>query len=429
MSTIQELEEKVEQLERDILAKEQETQQLITKANKAMDFAMHAYKVDHYGIIWVWDTDEQKYVKTNMRVNSPTVCDKAIDSRHLADNSIEGRHIADDVIEGRMIKSKTIDGRSFATGVIGPEKIMDDSIPGDRYEDEALIPGKLADNAVSTRNIQSKAVTAPKIADDVKTQIIQPLIDAAVEDLQNQIDAHSDHGGFVSNQFGDDPHIAISQKRITDEVNRIWEKLEYVKIEDEKQQVFLGFTWNVTPHYFFGAPHAVEVTVLPTNPEDILEKIELYLDDSQEPFYTDTNKSSFTHTFDITETHLLKCKCQVLGRPYQRQQEIIKYEEFFIGGGTTYEDLLLNSNWNPAYSTPVGSEMRVAKDITLADDDHLIIVMGENMREAFIRADMNGIEIPLVEAAQPITVDGYNYIVFTSADTYEAGTYNIDING
>ena len=90
---------------------------------------------------------------------------------------------------------------------------------------------------------------------------------------------------------------------------------------------------------------------------------------------------------------------------------------------------MLNNNWNPAYSVPIGSDMRIAKDVALADDDHLIIVMGENMREAFIRADMNGIEIPLVEAAEPITVDSYNYIVFTSADTYEAGTYNIDING
>ena len=45
----------------------------------------------------------------------------------------------------------------------------------------------------------------------------------------------------------------------------------------------------------------------------------------------------------------------------------------------------------------------------------------------FIRADMNGIEIPFTE--QIVDIDDYSYSVLTSENAYVAGTYNIDING
>ena len=66
-------------------------------------------------------------------------------------------------------------------------------------------------------------------------------------------------------------------------------------------------------------------------------------------------------------------------------------------------------------------------DITCVDNDHIIIVMSEGLRPGFIRADMNSFEIPFEETT--VTIDNKNYSVFTSRNTYEAGTYNIDING
>jgi len=56
-------------------------------------------------------------------------------------------------------------------------------------------------------------------------------------------------------------------------------------------------------------------------------------------------------------------------------------------------------------------------------DDYFIIVTNEN----FIRADMNGLEIPFDEPYE-INVDDTVYRVYKSKNTYKQGTYNIDIN-
>ena len=69
----------------------------------------------------------------------------------------------------------------------------------------------------------------------------------------------------------------------------------------------------------------------------------------------------------------------------------------------------------------------MAKDVAVADGEHIIIVMGDTWRPAFFRADMNGIEIEFDESA--VTVDGKDYKALVSKSAYEAGTYNIDING
>ena len=427
MATIDELERKILQLEEKLLEEKELTTATLSKANKAAEYAQHAYRVDHYGIIWVWDVETGQYRKTEMRVVSPKVADRAIESRNLADGAIEGRHMVDNLIEGRMIKNKTIEGRSIQNDAIGTDQIKDSSITGDNMASGALPNGKLADDAISTRNLQPKSVTAPKVADDVKVQIIRPMINAAVADLQNQIDSIEIGGKPISQHFGSDTHIGVSQNRLTSEFNRLWEKMEEVTGE-----TLLDFTWQVTPVYFFGAPHSITVTAQPTNETEMFEHIALYLDSEEEPFYEEEDIYNFSHTFELTDTHLLRCKAQIMGREKQeRQQNIIRYTEFFIGSGTTWEDMLLNDNFNPALSVQLGESMRATKDVTVADasDQHIFVVMGENMTAGFIRADLNGVEIPLTKAASTITVDGVVYRVYTSDNTYEAGTYNIDING
>jgi hypothetical protein len=70
---------------------------------------------------------------------------------------------------------------------------------------------------------------------------------------------------------------------------------------------------------------------------------------------------------------------------------------------------------------------RAAKDVTLTSGQHIIIVMGQYMRPGFIRADINGVEIEFTESTY--IENGNTYAVLTSVNTYQSGTYNIDING
>ena len=423
MSTIQDLEQKVEQLERDILAEKQNTDLLKEKANKAIEYAQHAYKVDHYGIIWEWDAEAEGYRKTNMRIISPTVADRALESKHIADNAIEGRHLQDNVIEGRMIKNKTIDGRSLKDDIIGPELILDNSIHGDRYINNALIPGKLADNAIATRNIKDRNVTSSKIAlKNILLEHLSPeIVTKLTEDLQNQIDAYGQHGFFVSNQFGNDAHIGISQKTITDAINKLWEK-----IEDMTGEVLQGVNMVVTPTFFVsedGCDVHISANTVETN--GIFEKIQFFVDN--EPIFEDTFTEyvSFDHHIDVKPapdyTYVVMCKAKIMGVEYTRQQVITRYNEFFIGAGNTYTDIL-----DSAHSRQLNGTMRHNYDVTFGEGDKLIIVMGATLRDGFIRADLNGVEIELTE--QTVTIDDKQYVVLTS-EPWSEGDYNIDING
>jgi predicted ATPase len=64
--------------------------------------------------------------------------------------------------------------------------------------------------------------------------------------------------------------------------------------------------------------------------------------------------------------------------------------------------------------------------IDTAAGQNLVIVIEDILRDRFVRADMNGVEIQFTETTQ--TISGKTYKVLTSENTYQAGTYNIDIN-
>ena len=81
-----------------------------------------------------------------------------------------------------------------------------------------------------------------------------------------------------------------------------------------------------------------------------------------------------------------------------------------------------------AHLIPVESEsLRGAYDITCNENDHFFIILGKAFKDSYIRADLNGFEIPIT--ASKITVGGNEYWVYTSDNTYHEGIYNIDING
>lgn len=400
MATIQELEQKIQRLEKQILANDLKVRELLEKSEKAMECAKHAYKVDHYGFIWVWDVNKGEYRKSNMRVMTPEIADRALESRNIADNAIEGRHMTDNLIEGRMIKNRTIEGRSIQDDAIGTEQIKDGSITGDSMCPGALPNGKLADDAVAERNIQNHNVTKDKLS----TELINLIYSAGA------------HGYHLSDQFGDNPEIGVSQNALTRAFNNLWLELEQIT-----GRTILGFTWSINPGYFISeTAETIHVAIQPTNPNDILEHVALYADDVLVGEASDVTE--FELDIEMDKTTVLKCVAKVLGVPYTRRETVIKYSEFYIGGGDSTSDVM-----TVEHAQQLNGTMRHAVDVAVPDGKHIIIVIGESLRSGFIRADMSGMEIPFTE--ESVTIEGKNYKVLTSQNTYEAGTYNIDING
>lgn len=78
------------------------------------------------------------------------------------------------------------------------------------------------------------------------------------------------------------------------------------------------------------------------------------------------------------------------------------------------------------HSIPVTDGMRGSYDVTCEQGDYIFIVMPAEMKDVFVRADMNGFEIPMSMTIEE--VDGVSYAVFKSDNTYVAGEYNLDLN-
>lgn len=290
----------------------------------------------------------------------------------------------------------------------------------EKYIGEAQIKGSLknrfrlmiAPEAIKNEHIADKQITPEKLSPRVAQEVVRPLY----YDLQNQIDAAEIGGIAVSNQFGENNHISISQKALTDAFNKVW-----AKIEDITGESLLGFQMAVTPEYYIGEEGCnIHVTATTVDTVGVFEQLDFYI--NGQLINHGENVDYMEFDTEITETSVVTCVAKILGVEYQRQAIITHYSSFWMGAGSTYTDVMKNSNLRPTTNG-----MRGAYNIDLAGGQKIIIVLGESLREGFIRADINGVEIAFVETTQ--TVDGNTYKVLTSENTYQAGTYNIDING
>ena len=277
---------------------------------------------------------------------------------------------------------------------------------------------KLKDKSVKTKHLEDKSVSPEKLSDDA-IAFFENEFKRKIDDLQNQIDSYNEHGVSVSNEFGDDPHIGVSQKTITEAINKLWEKFE-----DITGEVLRGINMVVTPTYFISEDGCdIHISANTVETTGIFERIRFYIDNVL--IYEDFNTeyASFNHHIDVKDdyTYVIMCKAKILGVEYTRQQIITRYNEFYIGAGSIYSDVM-----DSTHAKQLEGTMRHNYDVTFAEGNKLIIVMGAALREGFIRADLNGVEIQMEE--QTVTIDGKQYVVLTS-DPWSAGDYNIDING
>lgn len=277
---------------------------------------------------------------------------------------------------------------------------------------------KLKDKSVTTAKIADGAVTAEKVDDSVINEKVKPIIDDLTNKYDGLIESYSKSGVYLSPSFGDSPYVGINQRVLTDEINMIWDK-----IEDMTGEVLHGIQMVVSPTYFVGEDGAdVHITASSRNSGEKFDQIVFYANDKL--VVKEKNTDYLEFDFYITEDTDVKCEAYLLGRKYTQEKIITKYSAFWMGAGGNYEEVMVEKN----LVENLPQELRVSKDVTVAEDgQHIILIMGSSLSEGFIRADMNGFEIPF--ETEDITVDNKSYKVYKSLNTYQAGTYNIDING
>ena len=267
---------------------------------------------------------------------------------------------------------------------------------------------------IESDDISNEAITPEKL-DPSTINVLMGPVKEITDDLQNQIDSFNEHGLSVSNKFGNNEHIGISQKTLTRAINNI-----YAILEGVTGQTYLGFTWQITPEFFVGeSASTIRITAQPSVQNEVLEHIELSVNDVVIEASKRDNVTSYSFDLELSETATIKCTAYVLGVKYERQQTITHYPSFWVGAGATYSDVMTDANLTLL--------PRSTKEVTCEAGDNIVIVINDAIKSQFIRADINGVEIPFTEST--IEIDNITYRVYTSENTYVAGTYNIDING
>lgn len=209
--------------------------------------------------------------------------------------------------------------------------------------------------------------------------------------------------------------VEATKANIAD-VHDIWNKLS-----DMTGEVLNGISLTVTPSYYIGEDGCtVNITADSSGALGKFEHIAFYA--NNELIGEDHNVTFYQNTVVITGTTQIRCVATIASIEYEQTKTITHYSSFWLGAGMSYSDVMTNENL-----IPIADYMRGAYDRTVDEGDHIIVVVGESLAQGFIRADINGIEIQMAESS--VVVDGNNYKVFTSVDTYNAGVYNIDING
>lgn len=240
-----------------------------------------------------------------------------------------------------------------------------------------------------------------------------------IEDIKNQIDSMEITGIAVSNQFGSeehDKHIAPSNYIVTNAFTKIWQKLE-----DMTGESLQGITMSITPEYFIGEDGCdIHITANTVETNGIFEQIRFLINGAE--IYSAENVDVLEYNTHIDETSVIRCEAKIMGVWYNRQSIITHYNSFWLGAGTSYTGIM-----DVEHVIPITNGMRGAYNVNVNDGDNLFIIIGNSLAQGFIRADMNSIEIPFVEST--VEIENETYKVYTSVNTYNAGIYNIDING
>lgn len=239
--------------------------------------------------------------------------------------------------------------------------------------------------------------------------------EATLKDMQNMIDGIESSGIAVSNEFGDNPHISISQKTLTSAFSKIWQK-----IEDMTGEHTQGIRMYVTPDYFIsedGADITINAYTVETN--GIFEHIAFYANGAL--IAEEDNVETFRYDYHIEDTTVIKCVAKIMGIEYTEQKVVTHYSSFWLGAGATYVNVITTDNLRP-----IENGMKGNYDVECEQGDYLFVIVAKSLSKGYIRIDMNGFEVPTERTE--VTLGGDEYYVFKSKNAYQASTYNIDIN-
>ena len=330
----------------------------------------------------------------------------------------EDLHLGHEVpmIDSDDIKDGAILGRHIADGAIDSNHIKDKAIKNEHIDDGAVDSRTIADEAILNRHIGRGEIHADRFAPCVETDWLIPILNAKCRELMKQImelrqlvTSYTESGIALSNHLGSNTDIGITQKAITDEFVRVWDKLNEITGEPGN-----GICVKITPDVFISEFDGhVQVTV--TSNDRVFEKVKIFVNDeiAIEKDYT----QGFIGELTLSETSVVRTVVQIMGIEYTDIKIVTKLFPFFIGSGQIWQDAETVEN-----AQTYKGHLNGSYDVTVNNDgDKIYVIIPKRLSYQMIRIDMNGFEVPVV------THEHDDLLIYESTNTYTAGRYNLDI--
>lgn len=321
------------------------------------------------------------------------------------------------LVQTRDINDKAITGSKIADRVIDWLHIKTKAIRSEHIADKTVNDRTIADEAVRNNHIKKGGIHPDRFAPCVETDWLLPILNRKCMLMQKQINelrqlvtSYVEHGVALSNCLGANKDIGITQWRLTREIVALNNRINDITGSPGK-----GICVTITPDVFISETDGEVALTVTSSGEDILEKVKIYVNDELiiEREWTD----GFIERFTLTETSMVKTVVQIMGIEYTDMKVVTKLFPFFIGSGEIWTDAETVDN-----AQVYRGHLRGSYDTTVNNDgEKIFVIIPKNLSYQMIRADINGLEIPMVIKEHD------DLVIYESTNTYTAGRYNIDI--
>lgn len=238
--------------------------------------------------------------------------------------------------------------------------------------------------------------------------VLAKRIDALETQMQSFL-ATASGGEAFSNTYGNSEVMGVTQKALTETLDGLY-KLIFDALGIEVGDVQI----SITPDGFFSNEAAV-VNIAATADYGLFDFVKIYFNGKK--VLEETSIKTFSKDLTIGKTTGIKVEAQVLGKLYTYEKTVTMASDFFIGAGATYEDV-----YNPQYTRPYDGNPTGQYTINVEEGQRIIIILPTSDVSKIEQIEMNDFNIPMDTTTFGI------YTVYTSLNTYKAGTYTIDIN-
>ena len=233
-----------------------------------------------------------------------------------------------------------------------------------------------------------------------------------IDDLENQMQsflATASGGEAFSTMYGNSNVMGVTQKTLTETVNGLYQLIfDALGIEVGDVQI------SITPDAFFHNEAAV-VNIAAVADYGLFDFVKVYFDGVK--VIEETSVVTFSEYRTIGGTTTIRVEAQVLGKLYTYEKTVTMASDFFIGAGATYEDV-----YDPQYSRPYDGDPTGQYTVEVEEGQRIVIILPTADVSKIEQIEMNDFNIPMDTTTFGI------YTVYTSLNTYQAGTYTIDIN-